>query len=417
MDLFIKGLIGEKMKNNQSKFLFIYLLLLYVANLAAISGSYIIYLMPSGLQLLGASQAVIGMMIGLPRYALIVFALLLKNKADKVNQQRLSLAGAILGVVVLIFIFFSKDLLFISLCLVLFGFPYTISMSYTISLAVKYIPLHKRVNVLGIFITSSSLGIFTGPALGSYVNSFSNGTYPNFMILSGVIFCAIWGIFTFLAGFIVPYLKEPVISESSVPLDQDTTFKAYFPFVPTVIIFGLIFSIFSTFVEIYSESLKIKGGWLFFSGFALIALFERALLYKKMGIWKKKNITYIGLTFYFLGLLLLVFLYKIPFLWVLFLAGLCFGAGHGVLYPTLSVLFTDVTPRNVANATLVFLICFMAGSLFSSLIGYIVDIFGYPFMFGASFVVLFIGIIISLMNRKTQSLFRVIEERYEKTPE
>jgi MFS family permease len=116
----------------------------------------------------------------------------------------------------------------------------------------------------------------------------------------------------------------------------------------------------------------------------LIAI--RFLLNKHLNQWNKKKVIFSALIICCLALLSAGLLEHFPSMIILIAIGLLYGLAHGLLYPTMNVLYVEQTPSQTGKATLIFILLYSLGGTFSSFVyGFIADHFGYANMYFIAF--------------------------------
>jgi MFS family permease len=189
---------------------------------------------------------------------------------------------------------------------------------------------------------------------------------------------------------------------------QSAPIKSYIKIIPLAILFGAILGSFFSFMSDYTKELSLKPHSTFFHVFALSLVLIRFAFVKQLNIWNRR---YIVLTGYFTGVVALLTGFSaelMPSLLLIILAGMFYGTTHGLLYPSLNVLFVETTPRRSGKATLIFIICLSAGMGASSLInGLIADLVGYSYMY-----LIFAGFVTlsALIVAKKKQLFNIAKQ-------
>ncbi len=359
-------------------------------------GNSFFHLFPKYLGDLHASETYIGIIMGLTPGVLVIFTYFFKNSIDFLNKKKFLIFSAVMSMFIYIGYFFFANLATIPFFRVLQGIAFAFGFTFGTSLAIEIIPEKKRTGLLGIFGISGALTNMAAPFIGEWLYK----TYHFKYIFLAAVGTAILGLIFVL---LVRYKEENLVKSKTPSL----SLLIYKKLAVLGILFGAIFSAFYSFISHYVDLLNLKSVSYFFTAYTSCVILVRLIFYNHLNQWNKQKVIYSSVFIAIAGLLggFFINFFTLPI--ILVFMGACYGTAHGFLYPSVNILFVDLSPKRRGTATLIFIMLFNLGYLFSSTInGIIADILGYPYMYLIFAVVATILLIFNPyhFNNKKQNL-------------
>jgi MFS family permease len=214
------------------------------------------------------------------------------------------------------------------------------------SLVVDILPPERRGEGLGYFGVANNLAMVVGPMTGLIV--LEKYDFDHVFYLS---------IFTGVVGFVFAMLikvEKVQIERERVPLafDRFFLFKGFQAGL-TLLLMGIPYGMFITYLAIYGQELGITSGLgLFFSILAAGLIFSRLFSGKLVDKGKMNQTIQAGIAVTILGMLMLASLDKLNGInhlatnIVFFVVPLVLGLGYGLVFPAYNTLFVNLAPNN-----------------------------------------------------------------------
>ncbi|MEI6764281.1 MAG: MFS transporter [Bacteroidota bacterium] len=258
------------------------------------------------------------------------------------------------------------------------------------TVVVDIIPPERRGEGIGIFGLSTTVGMAVGPALGLLItHSFS---YSAMFIGGGAL--AISG---FILSLFVKYPKYvPPAVKSGVSM-KNLFERRSFPASLSIFVIMLTYGGLLSFVAIYGKQIGIQNPGTFFIIYALglgISRFFAGRIFDRTG---PKTLSIAGLLSLMAGFLVLALEQNH---WGFLTAGLFMGMGVGIIFPTFQALVNNMVPperRGAANSTF-FTAVDLGIGLGMIIMGILADAISISNAFLVSFVVIFVGLIITIYH-------------------
>lgn len=345
--------------------------LLALANFFFFLANSFFHLFPIYMGEIGASTTYIGLVMGLTSAMAVVLTWAFRNKIDFINKQKFLFYAGLGGLLVYLGYYVRADLYTIPALRLLQGVFYSVGFTFGAALAVDLIPKHRRAGLIGLFGISGALTNAVGPFVAErLLVRFEFDVLFLAAALSMVVSVG-------CLYFIRCAAHKPTMEES-----LPAVFSEYRKIVALPLLLGMIFQTFFSFISHYSRSLEIEPVSFFYLGYTLILMMVRVSLNKKLNTWRSSTTIPVTLMAGIIALLLASGLTAYPIAYILMLVGALLGITHGILYPTLTVLFLEATPRRPGKATLMFILCFNLGGMVASFVnGYVADLVGYRWMY------------------------------------
>lgn len=346
-------------------------------------------ILPAFLENLGASKVYIGFFMNFNSFSLIVYVLFLGKFIGNVNRKRLLLIGYLIFFFCLIGMsYFHKNLSVLLVFMILASVNFAIGFSMHVAMIHAIIPDNRRIGLFALFGIS---GLASNPIAAFISERFYHSFPDSLLFIPSLFFCTL----TIIILFLIPDQDAGNTAKSGDNLNFFKVIKSegIIPFVIASMVFGGSFGIFATFIpNLTLHTLEDVNIFYFFSGFSLIAISIRIVSANFIDKLPKYALIVTGLISIFAALILAFLLSAV---WMLFIIGLLYGIGHGLLFPTLSSVFVSLAPEGEKhNYSDAFLCIHIFGGFFlTTLIGIIGDIFDVSYIFLAMAIILFVTIL------------------------
>lgn len=345
--------------------------LLALANFFFFLANSFFHLFPIYMGEIGASTTYIGLVMGLTSAMAVVLTWAFRNKVDFINKQKFLFYAGLGGLLVYLGYYVRADLYTIPVLRLLQGIFYSIGFTFGAALAVDLIPKSRRAGLIGLFGISGAITNAAGPFIAELLL---------FRFEFEVLFLAAAMSMVISVGCL--YFIKCAAQKSGVDKSLPARFSEYSKIIALPLLLGMIFQTFFSFISHYSRSLEIEPVSFFYLGYTLVLMMVRVSLNKKLNTWRSSTTIPVTLMAGIIALLLSSMLTAFPIVYLLMLVGALLGITHGILYPTLTVLFLEATPQRSGKATLMFILCFNLGGMAASFVnGYVADLVGYRWMY------------------------------------
>lgn len=371
----------------------IHFYLLALANFFFFLANSFFHLFPIYMGQIGASTTYIGLIMGLTSGMSVILTWTFRNRIDFVNKRKFLFYSSVCCMLVYLGYYLRADLYSIPFWRLLQGVFYSISFTFGAAYAVDLIPPSRRAGLIGLFGISGALTNAVGPFMAERLLMH----YPFAILFLAAAFSML-----IAAGCLFAIRSVPPARDKNTT--QPAHLKEYRKIIPLPLLLGMIFATFFSFISHYARESGLNEVAWFYLGYTFILMIVRVLFNGRFSTWKYQ-IT-IPTTFYIgiVGLVLASGLSAYPVVPMLVAIGMMLGIAHGILYPTLTVVFLEATPHRSGKATLIFILCFNLGGMLASFInGFIADLTGYQYMYliaAAVVFLLFMGLYDSVEVRR-----------------
>ncbi len=350
-------------------------LLLFIENYLFFCSHTSLNLLPPYLTSLGASKAFVGFFMNVNPLELVLFVVFFGRFMNNLPKKQALFTGFLLHFLSMILMFvFSQNLTVLLILRFIAAVSFVFGFTMHANLAFEIIPRAKRAGGIAIFGISGVLSNPTGSILGETILRLA---HPQYLFLLGALF----SLFVMTA---VLFLKDPHHAhrkkEKKTFLDMLTR-KNLYSWMFIAVIFGGIFSVFSTFIPNFSlERLGFANLSIYFTSLTIVAILSRTLFSNLLDSVPKRKLIAAALLFMLTSIGIILFLH-----WPIQLAivGLIYGMGHSVMYPTLSTTFLgsgNEDEQAVLNNTFTAFYTFGNVSL-TTFLGFVGDFFGMTSIF------------------------------------
>ena len=340
-------------------------------------------LLPYFLELRGATQGFYGAVAGSLGISNVVFMFLLGNLADRWGKRRsvlLYTLPMLLGSLIAIW-GQEQSVYWYFLCRILQGMFMGLGFPLMFAWVVALAPPQKKLEALALFGIGGLLANTLGPLLAEIILDLQPPRDRPEAYLAVWITAAslqLVGI-----GLLAITRNAPTEEASAGQAHLFALMRRPFTrqMMMVTIAFGGVFGIYTSFGKNFVVSIGLNYVSVLFATYSAGAILSRLLVKPLASLTGQTNLIPLGLIG--VGLTFLVLSFSSTYL-ELAIAGLCYGFGHGVLYPALCVRFLDMQgPADVGRATILYQGMFAAGwGLMPYLGGFILQITQFSTLFG-----------------------------------
>jgi MFS family permease len=352
---------------------------LFFTNMAAY------FLLPLHLKELGATEAELGLVMGVYSGTAIVCQPVVGVWVDRVGRRPFMLGGAALaGLASLLFALAPEAFAVLALLRILQGVANSMYFIANFAFVVALVPAARRGQALGIFGIAGLTSTALGPALGEVVVKAYG--FRVFFAAAAALALAALAVSTRLAELPIPRAADPekgagllaaILSAPRVPMALAFSF-------------GLGTGVIFTFLPTYAATLAVARIGLFAVAYSVGALTVRAAAGRLIDTVGRRPIIVPALGLQAAGAVVLAAMGPLvlrggmPPAPLLVVTGLLAGTAHGFLYPALSALVMDETPEERRGRMIgVFSAFILTGQATGAMgFGYLAHVLGYPPMFG-----------------------------------
>ncbi len=351
----------------------------YLANLVIVTANALSFRFADMVTYLGGDNTITGTIASLGTVCGLASRLLLGQMVDRYGTRIIWIVSSLIYILGALGLAFAET---ISWQIYLSRAFYAIGIGSMLTCSMVHIqgrvPIHRRTEVIGVLGSSGFVGMITGALLGDYLT----GTISNESFRYLILFSTAAGLGTFYLFLALIMTHDDVHEE---PNHTPTLLPLIWRYWPGLIILvstimGMCFTISTVFLTRFAHSLGFAGiGW-YFSSYAISAFFLRLLTTSWIRVMSRRLLIVIGLCAHSLGLLCLPWV-TLP--WHLVFPAILSGFGHALLFPCVVSLTTKCFPKEYqGTANSVVLGSVDIGALiFSPMIGWTIDQFGFQVMF------------------------------------
>ncbi len=329
------------------------------------------FLLPLHLKALGASEGVIGSVMGTTQGASLLATLIVGTVIDRVGRRRFFVVGtAGMTLAAVAYLLPERIGPWFYALRALQGVCFAAAFAASSTLAAELAPADRRAQALGIFGVSTLLTHAIAPALGEEI--VHRGGFHALFLTAAV--CTLVPI-PLLGG--VPSRPRTPISPLLGTMRLSATHGMIFL---TMALTGMGFGAVNTFVPTFVRAHDLGRVGFFYGSYSLTAVLTRVVGGGLSDSRGRRAIVLPALLAFASSIFVLALVQNV---WMLVFAGLLFGAAQGMSYPTLQAFLIDVTPWNqLGRSQAYFNGAFNLGVMTSAfLFGVVADNFGQRFMF------------------------------------
>jgi MFS family permease len=350
------------------------------------------FLLPLHLKALGASEGVVGSVMGTTQGASLLATLVVGTVIDRVGRRRFFVVGtAGMTLAAIAYVFPERIEPWFYALRAIQGVCFAAAFAASSTLAAELAPPDRRAQALGIFGVSTLLTHAIAPALGEEIVH-RGGFHALFLSAAACTLVPI----PLLRG--VPARPPAALSSLRERVRLSPTHGVIFL---TMALTGMGFGAVNTFVPTFVRGHNLGRVGFFYGSYSLTAVLTRVIgggLSDSLG---RRTIVLPALLGFASSILALALVQNV---WMLVFAGLLFGAAQGMSYPTLQAFLVDVTPWNqLGRSQAYFNGAFNLGVMTSAfLFGVVADHIGQRFMFSlAAATPLLAAMVFHLGNPRT----------------
>ncbi len=351
-----------------------FILIMIVNLFVFISFQMLLPTMPVYVQHLGATEDIVGLMMGM----FTITAVGLRPFAGRVLDTRGRKVVYFFGLTIIILSIFAYSLV-TSVALVLFlrlihGFGWGASTTAAGTIAADVIPKQRLGEGMGFYGLTTVISMALAPVIGLQI--IKSWDFPTLFYISTLLAIIGAAFAQFIKYQVIQQEPEAKKDAARPPLFEKKAYK------PAVIIFFITLTYGSvvTFIALYAAEFNIDNIGIFFTVYALTLLFSRPLFGK---IADKKGFDYAMIPGIICVGLTMIILFSAQNLYFFLAAAVCYGIGFGAIQPSLQAMTVFHVPpqrRGAANGT--FMSGFDLGIGVGSMIwGLIAKILGYSTMY------------------------------------
>ncbi len=372
-------------------------IILFLVNFFSLLGTDIIILMTPYIKNLGATNLYTGIFSNMPSIILVFFFFAGGRFVNNTNRRFFIILSYLIASVSMFCSFFLSTNLLIIMILRLFN-----SASFGIGFTLLFNLLHSNVpdRIRNGAVAIYGLSGISAFPLSAWINEFVYNKFPDnqpalFII---ALLC------TLVALLLMFMIKDQKDSEVTKPAKMSVHFllfnKELYTLMLINIVFGGAFGILSSYLPNFSIFvLNISSYSFFFTSFAIISIIVRVFLFKLLDTLPRNLLNIVSLMFILSSFILILTAKSTVFLLI---AGIFYGLGHSVLFPTLSTSFVmkgDKSQRDLLSSGYIVYNTF-GMILFSSIFGFISDFVGLRLIFVFMAFAVIISIVSGLIDYK-----------------
>ena len=312
---------------------------------------------------------------------------------DRFGRRRFMIGGIALGTLCSVAFLFIDDIgpaLYV--VRVFQGIAFTSAFTGAQTLALLFAPVERRAEAIAWFGISTILTHAISPAIGEEI-VLRYGFHTMFAV------GAVLGVAAFAISCFVPRPPPFVMHTRSQEIDRREARRAVGTATFAMLCYGVGFGATQTFVPLLMTHFEIGRVGPFFTAWSLTAVGVRAGLGRVSDRIGRRAVLVPAMLALTLAVGLLSVVRSLPLVVVI---GAIFGAGHGMLYPTMNAWVADwSSPKNIGRTQSLFSGSYSLGiSSCAFFFGTIVERYGYPTMFSVASAVSVIGLAVFLTGPK-----------------
>lgn len=294
----------------------------------------------------GATKSVVGIVLSSYTLAALLVRPVSGFVLDMFRRKPLYLMSFLMFVLVFVSYPLIHTIALFLLFRVLHGAAFGFVTTAGNSLVVDILPPERRGEGLGYFGVANNLAMVVGPMTGLMVLEKYDFDHVFYLAI-------VTGVIGFIIALFIKVEKVQIIREK-VPLafDRFFLFKGFQAGL-TLLLMGVPYGMFITYLAIYGQELGITSGLgFFFSILAAGLIFSRLFSGKLVDKGKMNQTIQAGIAVTVFGMLLLASLEKLNELShlatniVFFVVPLVLGLGYGLVFPAYNTLFVNLAPNN-----------------------------------------------------------------------
>ena len=341
---------------------------------------------------LAGSEAWAGIIAGGFTFSAVLIRPLTGNLLYRYGRKGVFLVGILLFFSCALAYLWVPSLLIFFVLRFLHGFGWGISSTGANTIATDIIPKSRMGEGMGFFGLTGTFSMAVAPALGLEIMA-------DFGFDTAFTMAVVFGVVAFLVALPIKCMKlEPNGQDvKTSAIEKEALFPGLIMLFLTITYGSVLI-----FIALYAAERQVENIGLFFTAFALALLFSRPYFGRLTDRKGYEAAVLPGILAIFLAIFIL---YLAHSLLAFLLAGFIYGIGFGAAQPALQAMAVrnvDPSRRGAANAT--FLLCFDSGFGLGTIAwGFLVDIFGYEYIYLFALIPTLIALVLFLKASRKAS--------------
>jgi len=285
---------------------------------------------PIYLSRLGATEAEIGVLVGVSSVSSLILRPFIGRALLKITEKKFMIAGAILFALSSMAYLFAPPFFPFFIVRIFQGISMAFFFTASFTLVANISPEAHRGQSISYFYLAVNIAFALAPSFGMFIINHFSFTIL-FLVCTGLSLCAL---------FITTKLKERPIDPLQGQSLKDQPFLNREALPPATIasIVNIIWGALTAFFPLYALSRGVTNPGLFFAAFALMLILGRAFGGKILDIYSREKVILPCLTTYIISMVILAFSTTLP---MFILVAVIWGIGNAFLYPTLVAYALD----------------------------------------------------------------------------
>lgn len=311
-----------------------------ISMLFLFTGFYMLYpTMPLFIKQIGGSESDVGLAMGAFMLSSVILRPLIGVLIDRYGRRMFVIAGIVLFGVVMYMYDWTSGILFLFALRIIHGFSWAISTTSVLTAVTDMIPSRRRGEGLGWSGLAMTIAMAVGPMIGIWIVEFSS-YQALFLFATSLTAIA----FLFTLPTTIPF--QPQASKGKIVWFE----KSVFPVTLSVFFLFFGYGSITTFVPLFSDSIRVNAG-LFFLIYAATLLLSRPIAGK---LSDRYGETFVITPALIMTVIALFILSAATGVWSVVISAILYGIGFGAAQPALQAsIIRLVQPDQigVANAS------------------------------------------------------------------
>ncbi len=302
------------------------------------------------------------------------------NCLDSFDRRILLLISSILFLIANLLYYGAQTFESLLLLRIFHGCTYGMMTTTLSTITAELVPSSRKGEGIGYYGTGMSLGMVLGPFVGLYI-------FSNFGVREMFLIATVSSFLTFLIGMLVqvPRMNKEGKIKRKIKFFERAVLKISF----IAFLLALGYCSISSFLSLYTEAMdEPHAGGYFFLCYGVAMIISRPVIGKIFDKAQGKKIITVSYFVYICGMLLLSYSSSyVDFC----IAGLLLGIGFGSVFSCLqTIMVNSVNSSALGTANSTYYLFFDSGiALGSCLLGLLVNILGFQWMFRISSLIIF----------------------------
>lgn len=349
------------------------------------------FLMPLWVVQHGGGEETVGRVSGVQGFAGLLALPFIGYLLDRFGRRRFMITGIGVGALCSVaFLFIDEIAAPLYAVRVVQGVAFTSAFTGAQTLAVLFAPLERRAEAIGWFGISTILTHALSPALGEEI--IRRWGFDAMFAVGAAL-----GVLAFAMACRVPPPPAFVVRSRRQAIDPRVARRAVATATMAMLCFGFGFGATQTFVPVLMERFEIGRVGAFFTAWSLAAVAVRAGFGSVSDRWGRRSVLVPAMVALISAVAMLAFVRSLAGVVGI---GAVFGAGHGLLYPTMNAWVADwSSPTNIGRTQSLFSGSYSLGiSSCAFFFGTIVESYGYERMFLMAAAITAVGLAVFLLG-------------------